>query len=162
MDVNTFKEKYLDKKFDSILLNNNNVLLNSNEHYIQFKKKYAEATLENYTLFCKLHTQLQPMLNTNNDYIVDYINQDIKTKKFYMYTDLKEQITIQQEINYILHKQEQLYNNFTQYLDVLNTHSNKISQKTTYQKNSTTEQNSKQANVTKNKFVMFFDKNKRN
>ena len=160
MDTEAFKEKYLDKKFDEILINNNNVLLNSNEHYIQFKKKYKQATMENFTLFSKLYSQLQTTDSLTNtlatSYINDYINKDIDTKKFYLYTDLNKQMKIQQEINFLLHKQQQLYNNFTHYLDKLNTHSNQIAQKTKHRPKSITEQQ-----TGKNKFVKFFDKHKK-
>jgi hypothetical protein len=160
MDTEAFKEKYLDKKFDEILINNNNVLLNSNEHYIQFKKKYKQATIENLTLFSKLHSQLLTTDYFTNtlatSYINDYINEDIDTKKFYLYTDLNKQMKIQQEINFLLQKQQQLYDNFTHYLDKLNTHSNQISQKTKHRPKSITEQQ-----TGKNKFVKFFDKHKK-
>lgn len=161
MDTEAFKEKYLDKKFDEILINNNNVLLNSNEHYIQFKKNYKQTTMENLTLFSKLHSQLLTSdsltPHVTKSYITNYINKEIDTKKLYLYTDINHQIKIQQEINYLLHKQQQLYDNFTHYLDKLNTHSNQISQKTKQRPKSITEQQQ----TSKNKFVKFFDKNKK-
>jgi hypothetical protein len=160
MNTETFKEKYLDKKFDEILINNSNVLLNSNEHYIQFKKKYKDETMQNYTLFCNLHSQLLTTesftITHTTSYIDNYINKDIDSKKIYLYTDSNKQISIQQEINYLLHKQQQLYDNFTHYLDKLNTHSNQISQKTKHRPKSITEQQ-----TGKNKFVKFFDKHKK-
>jgi hypothetical protein len=163
MNTETFKEKYLDKKFDEILINNSNVLLNSNEHYIQFKKKYKDETMQNYTLFCNLHSQLLTTesftITHTTSYIDNYINKDIDSKKIYLYTDSNKQISIQQEINYLLHKQQQLYDNFTHYLDKLNIHSNEISQKTKHKPKSITDQINKQ-HTGKNKFVKFFDKNK--
>ena len=41
-----FKTKFLNCDFDSILLNNNNPLLNSYDIYIQYKQKYIINTFK--------------------------------------------------------------------------------------------------------------------
>lgn len=162
MNIHAFKEKFIDKNFDNILINNNNVLLNSKEHYIQYKQKYIEDTLYNFKEFSKLYLEISKNCIEENtySYINKYICKDILTKHIYLYTDPQEEQHIQQKINYIIYTQEKLYENFLHYLDMLNLHSNSISQKTKTNSKNNNQPNKQQISKQRNKkhFINFFDK----
>lgn len=116
--MNNFDSKFLNTDFDKILTDQNNNLVNSNEHYLIFKNRYLKSTqenLENYTNLNNKYTSL-----SNNEYTTE-------TGKVKYYIVNKEELyQIKHEINKILISQRQLFENFINHINFLNNSKEKL------------------------------------
>lgn len=107
-----FQTEFLSIDFDDILLQGNHSMLNSYEHYIQFKNKYFTEALDNYGQFQQLQNYFislhQSLDNT-------------ESKVTFVYVDKQVLQDVQQQMNNLILKQRRLLNNMKHYLITLNT-----------------------------------------
>jgi hypothetical protein len=110
VDENSFRKRYLNDKFDDILSIENNPLINSNEHYLEYKNIYIELTEMNLINYLKMLDMIK------NDNLVDHSNK----KYIFNYVDdsIVERINIQ--IKQLIIDQNKLYNDFVNHIKMLN------------------------------------------
>ncbi len=125
MDID-FVSQYININFDNMLLN---YLVQSEEFYLQYKKRYFDETNENYQKYKKYISEL--ILLTDNQ----YINSGTKYK--YVYVDTQQIESLKKEIKKIIIHQNHLLENFNNHIILLNTNpdkfqSNKISSKKSF------------------------------
>jgi len=107
----SFKKQFLDINFDEFLFENNNDLINSNEFYIQYKTEYLSKTQDNFIKYSNLMKTFQ---NMTNNYL-------IKNHKYsYTFVDKNEYNRLNKELKSVLIEQRELYNNFMNYIQFLN------------------------------------------
>lgn len=114
----SFKETYINYNFDDILINANNSLVNSFEHYLRFKQIYMSKSLHNYARHNKLSKQIEELenlhvSNTSNSYNYTYIN-------------VEKLDILKNEIKTIILEQTKLYNDFLHYIKFLNENVSKL------------------------------------
>jgi hypothetical protein len=108
-----FKSTFLNYDFDSILLNNNNPLLNSYDIYIQYKQKYIISTRKNYDLYQKLIKEYLNLKKTQynnpspNVVVYTYISEDKLNELSF-------------KIKNLLKTQKRALDNFLHYINHLN------------------------------------------
>lgn len=110
--VNNFENQFLNIDFDKILLDQNNTIINSNEHYLIYKNRYFTLTnenLENYTNLLNKYNSL-----TNNQFVTE------TGKVKYYFTNADDIDSIQEEMNKLLMSQRKLYDNFINHVYFLN------------------------------------------
>lgn len=122
-----FKSSFLNYDFDSILLNNNNPLLNSYDFYIQYKQKYIISTRKNFDLYQKLFKEYTNLKKTqyqtpsSNIVIYTYLpDNKLNDLSFKIKTLLKEQ---QKKLDNFLHYINHLNDNSHHYLSNENSNS---------------------------------------
>jgi hypothetical protein len=107
----TFKKNFLTVNFDEFLFENNNDLVNSNEHYITFKTEYLDKTNINFNKYKILIDQFKKM---EDNYKIN------NTKYSYTFVNKDEYNKLNKELKHILSEQRQLYLNFMNYIQFLN------------------------------------------
>jgi len=108
MDID-FYSKYIDVNFDNII---DNELLNSNEFYLTYKKKYMDETQSNYILYNEYSQELAKI----NDFY-----QRNNTKYNYVYIDTDKIDKLKIKIKNLIKSQNKLFDNFNHYISILNT-----------------------------------------
>ena len=108
MDIN-FYSKYINVNFDYII---DNDLLNSNEYYLKYKKEYMDETQSNYILFKEYSEELSKLTNF---YTIN------NTKYNYIYTDTDKIDKLKIKLKNVIKSQNNLLDNFTHYISILNT-----------------------------------------
>jgi hypothetical protein len=106
-----FKVDFINIDFDNKLLENNNPLLNSQQHYIAFKQRYIKDTLSNSKKYTALKGELEQLENMSS-----YTD----TKFVHVYIDDNKVSAIKQSIKNIILHQRVLLSNFLNYIDYLN------------------------------------------
>lgn len=108
-----FKSTFLNYDFDSILINNNNPLINSYDIYIQYKQKYIINARKNFDLYQKL---LKEYLNLKK---VEY---QTPSSNVIIYTYIKSDKfnDIKLKIKNIIKDQQRSLDNFLNYINHLN------------------------------------------
>jgi hypothetical protein len=112
MDVDYYSQ-YIKLNFDTVLLENNNNLINSQDFYLQYKKNYFEETNMNYQSFQKLNNELKGLLDKESS-----ING---TKYSFVFVDQTRINDLKTQLKNILIKQNKLLDNFNNYIILLNT-----------------------------------------
>lgn len=112
MDVDYYSQ-YIKINFDTVLLENNNNLINSEEFYLQYKKHYFEETNMNHQSFQKLNNELKGLLDKESS-----ING---TKYNFVFIDQTRINDLKTQLKNILIKQNKLLDNFNNYIILLNT-----------------------------------------
>jgi hypothetical protein len=109
-----FKTEFINIDFDKKLLENNNQLVNSQNHYVSLKQRYIQDTLLNFKEYTNLEDSLTQLQNKTfeNDH-----------KVFYTYVDRSKVTDIKQSMKNIVLRQRQMLNNFLKYIEYLNNHS---------------------------------------
>lgn len=107
----SFKNQFLNIHFDNFLFENNNDLVNSNEFYIQYKTEYLRKTQDNYEKYSNLMKTFKHM---TNNYTITH------NKYSYTFVDKNEYNRLNKELKTILIEQRELYNNFMNYIQFLN------------------------------------------
>jgi Na+/phosphate symporter len=108
-----FFKEFIDVDFDNILLQNNNPLFNSDEHYCRYKKQYLEQAYRNKELFEEYSDELQELQNQQ------VVNKST-TKVIYTFVDEDKIKLLKQNRKQILAIQRQSLQNFLHYLNQLN------------------------------------------
>lgn len=108
-----FEMSYINVNFDNILIEDNNPIVNSESLYLQFKKQYFEQTYDNYDLFKRLTNELRD-IEGNEGHSVS------GNKYSYIFNDITKIESLRLTIKNIVISQEKLYNNFYQYITLLN------------------------------------------
>lgn len=111
-NIDEFKMKFLNKNFDEILLNNNNNIINSDVYLLQ-KNNYLNKTKENIEKLVELTTKF----NILNNF---YTKSDDKNIYTYHYINTKEKDEYNNMIKNIYKEQQYIYNNFLNYINILN------------------------------------------
>jgi hypothetical protein len=110
-----FRKEFINIDFDAKLLENNNHLINSQDHYVSYKQKYIKNTLNNFGAYTKLmetYMQIQNKTSTTD------------FKVFFTYVDDSEVTNLKHSIKtIILHQRKMLYN-FLLYIEYLNANAN--------------------------------------
>ena len=116
--VTNFEFTFLNYDFDKILIDENNILINSNEHYLYYKTIYLKSTqdnLENYTILNEKYNSL-----SNNEFVTD-------TGKVKHYISNQNDLdNIKLEMNKILMNQRKMYDNFINHIKFINEHKTKL------------------------------------
>lgn len=107
----SFKQQFLNIHFDNFLFENNNDLVNSNEFYIQYKTEYLTKTQDNYEKYSQL---MKTFTHMTNNYTIN------QSKYSYTFVDKNEYNRLNKELKTILIEQRELYNNFMNYIQFLN------------------------------------------
>lgn len=108
-----FKLKFLNCDFDSILLNNNNPLLNSYDIYIQYKQKYIINTRKNYDTYQKLYKEYTNLKK------IQY--QSVGPNKIiYTYIESNKLNDLSFKIKNLIIEQQNNLDNFLHYINHLN------------------------------------------
>jgi hypothetical protein len=109
-DLDRFKKDFIDIDFDDMLIQQNNELVNSNNHYLQHKDDYFLKTNINYTNFKKLYEKYSVYMN---NHVEDHLN-----KKFrYTYVNKETLNSINEQLKTILLEQRTLYKVFIDYIN---------------------------------------------
>lgn len=108
-----FEMSYINVNFDNILIEDNNPIVNSESLYLQFKKQYFEQTYDNYDLFKRLTNELRDIEGNEGHSISG-------NKYSYIFNDITKIESLRLTIKNIVISQEKLYNNFYQYITLLN------------------------------------------
>jgi|Laugrespbdmm15sd_2_1035082.scaffolds.fasta_scaffold44836_1 hypothetical protein len=112
MDID-FYSRYININFDEILTENNNLLVNSEEMYLKYKKKYFDETHTNYKLFKDFSTELKILENDQG-----YTNNN--NRYLYVYKDITKIEELRLNIKNIVIAQNTLFYNFNHYINLLN------------------------------------------
>jgi hypothetical protein len=115
LDLN-FKKEFLLINFDELLLKHNNPLINSQEHYINYKQNYISATKQNLEKYDNIKLQIDELSNTVLS----------PSKIFYTYVDQDFLQSLHQQLKTILIHQRNLLDNFLLYLKHINNDYKKI------------------------------------
>ena len=109
---NWFNTSFININFDNLLIEVDNNLVNSNEYYLEYKNKYLAQTHENFEEFKELIDKFDTFYN----------NYSVKDNKYtYTYIDNKEYEKIKYSLKVLIDNQRQLLDNFTKYIEFLNT-----------------------------------------
>jgi hypothetical protein len=114
-----FKQEFLSISFDNILIEHNNPLINSYEHYIIYKQQYIRSSKQNMDSYIQLYTELQTILE----------QQNIKTSdsRFsFVFTEPNHILNLKTQLKNILIQQRKLLSNFMHYLQILNSDYEKL------------------------------------
>jgi hypothetical protein len=114
-----FFSDFIDINFDNILIEQNNKLVNSDKHYLQFKNNYVNETTKNYVTL----KEILPKYNLlANNYSKEFIDRDTAstTKHYYNYINTSELDQLNNQIKEIYIKQKNIYTSFIAHLDFLN------------------------------------------
>jgi hypothetical protein len=112
MDID-FYSRYININFDEILTENNNSLVNSEEMYLKYKKKYFDQTHNNYMLFKDYSKELEILENNQG-----YTNNG--NRYLYVYKDITKIEELRLNIKNIVIAQNTLLYNFNHYVNLLN------------------------------------------
>jgi hypothetical protein len=107
-----FKNDFLHFDFDNMLIEEDNNMLNSNEHYIDYKNEYIEQTKIN-------HKKLDDLLKKFNILNNFYTKSDDR-KYVYHFIDNNTKEKLNNEIKNIHLYQRKLYTNFLKHIEFLN------------------------------------------
>ena len=110
IDEDSFRKRYLNDHFDDFLLQENNDLINSNEHYLEYKNIYIETTEMNLTNYLKLLEMI----------CCDDICDNINKKFTFTYIDNSIIYKINIQIKELIINQNKLYNDFINHIKMLN------------------------------------------
>lgn len=113
---NFFKE-FIDVDFDNILLQNNNPLFNSDEHYFKYKRQYLDEAYNNKEAYDTINDELQELQSAQ-------VVRKSATKVIYTFVDENRINVLKQNKKTILSAQRQRLNNFLHYLNQLNINNN--------------------------------------
>jgi len=108
----TFKCDFLDCNFDNMLIEEDNELLNSNEHYIDYKNEYIKQTNIN-------HKKLDKLLKKFN-ILNNFYTKTCDCKYVYHFIDNHTKEKLNNEIKNIHLYQRKLYTNFINHIEFLN------------------------------------------
>lgn len=108
-----FKSTFLNYDFDSILLNNNNQLLNSYDFYIQYKQKYIISTRKNFDLYQKLSKEYANLKK------IQYQNPSSNIT-IYTYIPDNKLNELSFKIKNLIKEQQKNLDNFLHYINHLN------------------------------------------
>lgn len=111
-NLDKFKNDFIDFDFDEKLIQQNNELLNSNEHYLQHKNEYLIQTNINYISFSNL-------VEKYNELVFNYTKDHENKKYIYRYINNNTLYSINEQLKTILLKQGELYIIFTDYIEFL-------------------------------------------
>jgi len=106
--------------FDEILLQTDNPLINSHEHYTAYKQEYLQQTNYNFGEYNYLVSQYKSFAKI--------CNPVSPTKVVYTYIDETRRDQIMKQITKLIVYQRKIYNDFIHYLQHLNQNYNKILQ----------------------------------
>ena len=112
MDID-FYSKYINVNFDNILLESNNDLVNSEDHYLKYKKEYMEETQVNYEKFKEYKQKLSELSD------LQYTKN--ASKYTYVYINDNEVNIVKHNLKNIIILQNRLFENFSHYISLLNT-----------------------------------------
>lgn len=115
MDID-FHSKYIKVDFDKLV---DNPLVNSDEFYLNFKKKYFKTTEDLYNKLNKLNTKLEYLEKSGG-----YTHNSNNTKHTFVYIDDKQIEETKQLIKDIYIKQDKAFLNFYEYVLLLNKNPN--------------------------------------
>ncbi len=110
----SFENKFINtplNEADKYLFEKNNELVNSNEFYINYKMEYLNKTNENFNKYKNL---LKKFTQLDNNYQIN------DTKYSFTFINEQEYNKINKELKDILIQQRQLYINFMNYVQFLN------------------------------------------
>lgn len=110
--IDKFKSDFLYFEFDNMLIDENNELLNSNEHYIDYKSEYISKTEIN----CKQLDNLLKKFNILNN----FYTKSSERKYVYHFVDDNIKRSYNDEIKQINVSQITLYTNFINHIEFLN------------------------------------------
>ncbi len=108
----TFKCDFLNCNFDNMLIEEDNPILNSNEHYIDYKNEYIEQTKIN-------HKKLDELLKKFN-ILNNFYTKSCDRKYVYHFIDNDTKEKLNNEIKNIHVYQRKLYINFINHIEFLN------------------------------------------
>jgi len=111
-----FKDDFLCCDFDNILIEEDNNLLNSNEHYIDYKNEYIKQTNINHK---ELDSLLKKFSILNNFY-----TKSCDRKYVYHFIDNNTKEKLNNEIKNVHLYQRKLFTNFVNHVEFLNTAKN--------------------------------------
>lgn len=108
-----FFTEFIDIDFDNILLQNNNPLFNSQEHYFDYKQQYLEQARQNKEAYEQI---VEELIYLQSSQIV----KTSPTKVIYTYVDMDRLNLLKQNKKNILRSQRESLQNFLHYLHQLN------------------------------------------
>lgn len=111
-----FRNDFLHFDFDNMLIEEDNELLNSNEHYIDYKNEYIEQTKIN-------HDKLDELLKKFN-ILNNFYTKSCDCKYVYHFIDNNTKENYNNNIKNIHLNQRTLYTNFINHIEFLNTAKN--------------------------------------
>lgn len=109
---NKFRNDFLHFDFDNMLIEEDNELLNSNEHYIDYKNEYIEQTKIN-------HDKLDELLKKFN-ILNNFYTKSCDCKYIYHFIDNNTKENYNNNIKNIHLNQRILYTNFINHIEFLN------------------------------------------
>jgi len=111
-----FKKSFININFDQLLIEQNNVLVESDIHYTELKNIYIYETNENYI---KVKNLLPDFHNCSHNYSCK-TNEQGTTRHVYNYTCKDELKQKNDCIKKIYINQKEIYKNFILYIDFIN------------------------------------------
>lgn len=114
MNTIDFENEFLNIDFDGILIRNDNPLVNSFDHYIQYKNKYVEEAKSAQSAFIQLTNELDSIQNQS------YIKNESSTKIRFQNVDQDVVNGLKHRRKEIVSHQRYLLEQFLHYIDTLN------------------------------------------
>jgi hypothetical protein len=114
-----FKNDFLSVNFDNILIEHNNPLVNSYDHYIKYKQQYIRISKQNSESYSELYAKLVSILE----------QQNIKTSTYrfsFVFADENYINSLKTQIKELITQQRKLLSNFIHYLQTLNSDYEKL------------------------------------
>lgn len=109
-----FDKEFLTKDFDSILLEHNNPLCNSEDYYLKYKTKYINETLKSKKRYNEIVSEIKVVNNI-------HVRQNkAGTKMHYMFVDETRVLNLKQELKILINEQQTRFKHFLHYLNQLN------------------------------------------
>lgn len=114
-----FKKDFLSIDFDNILIENNNPLINSYDHYIKYKQQYIRSTKHNIDSYTSIYNELISILEKQNTKSSDY-------RFSFVFIDETHISNLKTQLKEILFQQRKLLSNFIHHLYTLNSDYEKL------------------------------------
>ena len=113
-DIDKFKKDFIDYNFDKLFIEQNNILINNNDIYLQYKQDYLKKSLDNFNV---LFNYINDYNNLKNNYIVKSDNNH--KQHIYTINNKEELYNLNNNIKDIIKNQQIIYNHFINYINFL-------------------------------------------
>lgn len=111
LNIQEFKTTFIDYKFDEILVNSNNIIVNS-ELYLNVKNNYLETTHVNFNNYLLIYYKYQQL--TDN-----YHQNTLNNVTSYIYNYVENNENLKNNLKIILKEQRKIYNDFLHFINLL-------------------------------------------
>ena len=113
--LDKFSLDFKDVDFDNLLIEQNNVLVNSNQHYLELKKDYLQKTQENFTTLSNTLDAFYELVDNYKKH-----KQGNTTRHHYNVVNQNTIESLNIQIKTILDNQRTIFSIFINYINFIN------------------------------------------